>query len=202
MQPILDFIMQNSAYAPWVTFGMILLAGFNLPISLDAIMVLCAFLAATIIPEYTFPLYFSILIGSYFSAWIAYWFGRKVGIKLLKFRLFAKALPQERLIKVGNFYNKHGFLTLLIGRFIPFGVRNCIFMTTGMSSCSFKRFALRDSIACPFWVTTCFFSFYALGLNYELLLHRVKTVNLVIFSAFSVTVIALVWYKKRKKKCL
>ncbi len=90
MQPIIDFIVQHSSYAPWMTFILILLAGLNLPISLDAIIVLSAFLAATTIPEHTLPLYFSILIGAYFSAWVSYWVGRTVGTKLLKLRYFAK----------------------------------------------------------------------------------------------------------------
>lgn len=200
MQQIVEFIVKNSAYAPWMTFGCILLAGFNIPLSIDVIMVLSAFLAATTIPEHTFSLYLSILLGAYFSAWIAYWVGRKVGVKLFKLKWFAKILHKDRLTRVGAFYDKHGFLTLLIGRFIPFGIRNCIFMTTGMSHSHFGKFAFRDMIACFVWVTTCYYAFYHLGLNYQMLLQRVKIINLVIFLAFSVTVIGLFWYKKHKKK--
>ena len=200
MEKIIEFIIANSSYAPWMTLGLVLLAGFNLPISIDVIMVLSAFLAATTIPEHTFPPYFSILFGTYFSAWIAYWVGRILGVKLLKFRWFAKIMPEKRLTKVGAFYDKHGFLTLLIGRFIPLGVRNCIFMTTGMSHSHFGKFILRDMVACFIWATTCFYTFYSLGLNYQVLMQRVKIINLVIFVAFSVTVIGFLWYKKRKKK--
>jgi len=200
MQKIVEFIVEHSSYAPWMTFGMILLAGFNIPISIDVIMVLSAVLAATAIPEHTYSLYLSILIGAYFSAWIAYGVGRLLGKKLLKLRWFAKILHQERLTKVGAFYDKHGFLTLLFGRFIPFGIRNCIFMTAGMSHSHFGRFAMRDMVACFVWVTTCFYAFYNIGLNYQLLMQRVKIINIGIFLAFSVTVIGLVWYKKHKKK--
>ena len=202
MEPIVNFIVENSQYAHWMVFTLILLAGLNLPISIDVVMVLTAFLAATLIPEYTPFLFVSILLGTYFSAMICYWVGRKVGIKLLKIPYFAKLLPQERLEKVGKFYEKYGLLTLLIGRFIPFGIRNCIFMTTGMSKANFRQFILRDALACSLWTSVCFFGFYHLGQNYELLLSKVKTLNLFIFSAFGVTVIALVWYKKRRKNSL
>jgi len=200
MQSIVNFIAENSAFAPWMVFVLILLAGFNIPISIDVIMVLTAFLAATMIPEQTPFLFISVLFGTYFSAMICYWMGRKVGIKLLKIRYFAKLLPKERLEKVGKFYEKYGLLTLLIGRFIPFGVRNCIFMTTGMSKANFRKFILRDALACSIWASVCFFAFYRLGQNYEMLLSRVKTLNLFIFLAFGVTVIAFVWYKKYRKK--
>lgn len=200
MEPIVNFIVENSQFAPWMVFALILLAGLNLPISIDVVMVLTAFLAATLIPEHTMLLFFSILFGTYFSAMICYWVGRKLGIKLLKISYFAKLLPDERLKKVGKFYEKYGLLTLLVGRFIPFGVRNCIFMTTGMSKANFRKFIVRDALACSIWASVCFFGFYRLGQNYELLLSKVKTLNLFIFLAFGVTVIALVWYKKYRKK--
>ena len=200
MDAIVNFIVQNSSYAPFMVFFLILLAGFNIPISIDVVMVLTAFLAATLIPESAPILYFSILFGAYFSAMICYWVGRKVGLKLLKFRYFSKLLPKERLEKVGKFYEKYGLLTLLIGRFIPFGVRNCIFMTTGMSKANFRKFIIRDALACSIWATICFFGFYRLGQNYDILLSKVKTLNLFIFLAFGVTVIATIWYKKYRKK--
>lgn len=197
---LVEFIIKNSSYAPWLAFGSILLAGLNLPISVDLIVILSAFLAATMIPEHTFSLYISLLFGTYFSAWIAYWMGRKLGRKLLKIKWFSKILHRERLVKVAAFYEKHGFLTLFIGRFIPFGIRNCIFMTSGMSHSHFGKFALRDLIGCFTWVTLYYYAFYNLGLNYQTLLSHIKMVNLTIFSVFSVTVIGLFWYKKRKKK--
>ncbi|MBF5058733.1 Inner membrane protein [Candidatus Neptunochlamydia vexilliferae] len=200
MQQMINFIVENSAYAPWISFFLILLAGFNIPISIDVIMVVTAFLAATTIPEHTIPLFISVLVGTYFSAWICYWMGRKVGRKLLKFPYFAKLLPEHRLEKMGTFYEKYGLLTLMIGRFIPFGIRNCIFMTTGISQANFKNFIRRDALACTIWASVCFFGFYLLGQNYELLLAKVKMVNLFIFLAFGVTVIAFVWYKKQKRQ--
>lgn len=200
METLVNFIVEHSSYAPLMVFVLILLAGLNIPISIDVIMVLTAFLAATLIPEHTTILFVSILFGTYFSAIICYWVGRKIGIKLLKIRYFSKLLPAEKLEKVGKFYEKHGLLTLLVGRFIPFGIRNCIFMTTGMSKANFRKFIMRDALACLIWASVCFFGFYRLGQNYEALLSKVKTLNLFIFLAFGVTVIALVWYKKYRRK--
>ena len=199
MQQIIHFIVENSSYTPWITFFLILLAGFNIPVSVDMIIVLTAFLAATTIPELTPYLFISILVGAYFSAWICYWMGRKVGIKLLKIRYFAKLLPKNRLEKLEGFYRRYGLLTLVIGRFIPFGIRNCLFMTTGMCRASFKTFIWRDALACSVWVSVCFFAFYNLGQSYEILLQKVKTLNLFIFLAFGVTGIAFVCYKKYRK---
>ena len=200
MQSIFDFVVQNSAYVPWMIFLLILLAGLNLPISIDVIMVFAAFFAANLIPEHTLVLFISVLFGTYFSAIICYWLGRKLGIKLLKLHYFSKILPKKRLKKVRQFYEKYGLLTLLIGRFIPFGVRNCIFITTGMSKANFRTFVFRDALASSLWVSIMFFIFYQLGHAYEVLLLKIKTLNLYIFLGFGVTVIAFVWYKIYNKK--
>ncbi len=200
MDQVVQFIVENSRFAPWITLGLVLLAGLNIPISIDIVIVLSAFLAATTIPEHTFTLYTSLLVGCYFSAWIAYWVGRKLGRKLLKIRYFARMLPETRLKKVEAFYEKHGMLTLLIGRFIPFGVRNCIFMSTGISQSNFGKFIRRDALACTIWTTVCFFAYYSIGHNYEPLLQKLKTLNLFIFLAFGLAIIGLLSYRKYRKK--
>lgn len=199
MVNLIEWIISHAEHAHWFIFGALILAGVNIPISADVLIIVAAFLAATVIPEHSIHLFFSVFIGCYFSAWTAYWLGRLVGGKLLQYRWFAKLLPQTRLQKIHHFYEKYGFFTLLIGRFIPLGVRNCIFMSSGMSRMHFGKFALWDIVACLAWTSCSFFTFYAIGQNYETLWHYVKTFNLLIFAAFSVTLIALVWYKRRKK---
>ena len=202
MEHLFEIIVEYRAFAPWITFGLILLAGLNIPISIDVLIIINALLAAHTIPEYTIPLFLSILVGCYLSAWISYYVGRKFGRKLMKYKWFSKILCEKKLTQVSNFYKKYGFFALLIGRFIPCGVRNCIFMTTGMSKMSFKQFILRDAVAVLIWTGACFYLYYSIGLNFQALMHYVKTFNILIFSAFVMTIIGVVWYKKSKKKAL
>lgn len=197
---MIELILPHLAYAPLIAFCLILLAGMNLPISTDVILVTSAFIAGSVAPHLTLPLYFSILLGSYFSAWISYWFGRLIGTYMLKFSLFQKMFPSARLEKIERFYKKRGLLVLIFGRFIPFGTRNCLFMSAGLSKASFPKFALRDAIACPIWATTTFFLFYSLGANYQLLIHYLKMFNLIIFAAFAAGAVCFIWIKKRRKR--
>ncbi|MBS0615125.1 MAG: DedA family protein [Verrucomicrobia bacterium] len=195
MDGLISWITAHAAHAHWIIFGALLLAGFNIPISADLLIIASALLAATIIPEHTIHLYLAIFLGCYASAAIAYWVGRLVGKKLQRWRFFAKLLSPERLEKVQKFYHRRGFWTLLVGRFIPFGVRNCIFMSTGMSRLSFKKFALWDLLACFLWSLSVFTLIYYLGHNTQYL----KIFNLSLFSAFAVTLILFIWYKRKKK---
>lgn len=200
METLYHWIIEHAKAAPWILFGLFLLAGLNIPISIDILVVIASILAATILPESTLTLYLSAWAGCYFSGWLAYWMGRLVGYRLLKFKWMAKMLPPARLEKIGFFYQKHGFLTLLIGRFIPFGIRNGIFMSTGIARSSFKKFMLRDLIPVFIWTTSTFYLFHTLGSNYDLLVKYVKIINLTLFCSFGVTVIALICYKRRKAK--
>lgn len=199
METFISWLMQYADVAHWFIFGALILAGFNLPLSADLIIILSAFLGAAIVPEHLLYLYGAVVLGCIFSAWCAYWVGRLLGNKLKEYRWFAKILSPDRLEKIRGFYEKHGLLTLIIGRFIPFGVRNCIFMTTGMSKIPFSQFVMRDAIACFIWASSCFFLFYTLGQNYQVLYQHMKTFNLLIFSSFSLAVIGFVWYKRRKR---
>lgn len=199
MENLIQYIFQNAAYAHWIVFGALMLAGFNIPVSEDLMIIISAVLAAVVVPENTAKLFIAVFLGCYISDWVVYWMGRYFGPKLWNFSFFARTVDRKRLDQIQTYYEKYGFWTLLIGRFIPFGVRNCLFLTAGMGKMPFRRFLISDGIACVCSNTTLFTLAYFLGKNHEALWNAVKTFNIFLFSAFVVSVIALVWYKRRKK---
>lgn len=200
MENLYQWIISHAKEAPFALFGLFLLAGLNVPIPIDILLIIAALVSATCLPKYTLILFLSCFLGCYFSAQLSYWFGRLVAIKLLKFPFAKKILNEERLVKMHDFYKKYGFRTLLVGRFIPFGVRNALFMSTGISKSSFLTFALRDFFTSFLWSSTFFTLFYQLGANYDLLVKYTKLINIGLFLAFGVTVIAVIWYKRRRHK--
>ncbi len=200
MDALVEYLQKHAHNAHWYIFGGILLAGFNVPISIDLVVILAALLASSFVPDHLPHLYCSILFGCYLSACIAYWVGRTLSTRLMRFKLFNKMLSEERMEKVTSFFSRYGIWTFIIGRFIPFGVRNGLFMTCGISKMPFHKFLLRDGVACFIWVTIAFATFFLIGQNYQTLWASVKTFNLLIFTAFSVTVITSIWYKLKKKK--
>ncbi len=199
MEALTDLIVQHKDYAHWLIFGSILLAGLNIPISIDLMMICSALLAAHIMPENIFQIFAFTLSGCLISAWIAYWLGRKLGPRLMRLRFFHATFNEKRLEKSKHFYQKYGLWTFIVGRFIPFGVRNCMFMSSGLSRMSFKKFLLFDGIACTIWATASFTVFYFACANSATLMSNLKTFNIAIFSAFALAVISILWYKKKKK---
>jgi membrane-associated protein len=199
MDAIIQFIFENAQYAHWIIFGALMLAGLNIPISEDLMIIFSAVLSATVIPENTYKLFAAVFLGCYLSDWVCYWIGRKFGPKLWNIRWFAKSFDRKKIDTVHGYYEKYGFMTLLLGRFIPFGVRNVLFLTAGLGKMSFRKFILSDGIACILSNTALFTLAYTVGKNYEALLSSLKTFNIFLFSAFVVAVIGFIWYKRTKK---
>lgn len=199
MENIAELITRHAPNAHWYIFVALILAGFNIPFSADVLILVAAILAATVVPENFWQLFACVTIGCYLSAMCAYWLGRGLGTQLSKVKFFSKLLAPERLSRIKQFYEKYGIWTLVIGRFIPFGVRNCIFMSSGMSRVSFGKFILCDAFACLIWCSSAFYLFYTLGQNFEAVWQTLKTFNLLIFTGFSVTVIGTIWYKIKKR---
>lgn len=189
MEHLLTFIQNHAEHAHFFLFALALLAGLNVPISIDLLMIAGATLAATILPQNLYLLFFSLFLGCVLSAWIAFFLGRLLGSKLMS---------KKWMLKVQAFYQKRGPIALVLGRFIPFGVRNALYMSSGMSKLPFARFALWDGLACLLWSVLSFSLYYAVGKNIDTLHSHVKSANIAIFGAFSVTVIGIIWYKKRK----
>ncbi len=199
MDTLIQFIFEHAQYAHWIVFGALMLAGINVPISEDLMIILSAVLAATVIPENTEKLFIGVFLGCYISDWACYWIGRCLGPKLWNISWFAKTFDRKRIDQIHAYYGKYGFWTLSIGRFMPFGVRNCLFLTAGLGKMPFSKFLLSDGIACLCSNTLLFTLAYTVGKNYEVLLGSLKTFNILLFSSFVVLIIAFIWYKRKKK---
>jgi len=200
MDSIIAFICQNAEIAHFVIFALLILAGFCVPVSEDLMIVVSAVLAATVVPHHTVELFLAVFLGSYLSDWIAYGLGRFGGGKLMEKKWFAKSLKPKRLAKIHHFYEHYGFWTLLIGRFIPFGVRNALFITAGLGKMPFSRFILADGLACITSNSVLFFLAYKMGQNYEVLLSSLKWFNIGLFAFFAMTGIGVIWYKRKTQK--
>jgi membrane protein DedA with SNARE-associated domain len=198
MDSLIQFLISHAPIAHWIVFSALMLAGLNIPISEDLMIILSALLASTIVPENTYKLFAAVFLGCYLSDWVCYWIGRRFGPKLWDISWFARTFDRKRLDQCHSFYQRYGFTTLLIGRFIPFGVRNALFLTAGMGRMHFGKFLVSDGIACLLSNTTLFTLTYLVGQNYQIILDHLKIFNIILFSLFIFTGIFVVWYKRRK----
>ena len=196
MEELLQLIQANIQYAHLIIFGTLLLAGLNIPVSEDAMLFIAAILARSH-GEYLPHLFIGVYLGAYFSDLISYSLGRFLGPKLFEIRFFATMVPPERIDKIHSFYEKYGIVTLLIGRFIPFGVRNGLFLTAGLGKMNFVKFALTDLLACTISTIIFFTLYYHYG---NAVVEYVKEGNLIVFSLAAVIITVYLIRKRRQKK--
>ena len=191
---------------PITAFTGLMLAGFNIPVSEDIVVITGAILARGGLAPLA-PTIIAIYLGVILSDFVSYWLGTLIRKGALNFRFIKNLLPEKRLQKMQGYLEKYGIFTFIICRFIPFGVRNTLFMTSGFIKLPFKRFCLYDIIASIINVCTLFFLVYFLSddateaadIHSKL---RIVQIALLIFvaSIVSIIIFRLVSAISKKKK--
>lgn len=200
MESIVLWLCENSNQAPFLIFFLLVVAGFSLPISEDLLVLASGVVASTVLPEKTIQLFLAALFGSYISDAIAYGLGRFFGDKLYKLKWFQKRQSQGQMLS--QFYKKYGVWALVIGRCIPFGLRNGIFMTAGAAKMHFGRFMLSDGIACLAFSGALFSLAYSFGSNSESLYGHVQWGGIIIgvIALLVVSVFAFISWRRKALK--
>lgn len=181
-------------------FICLLLTGFSLPLSEDLLILIAGALVSICIPDHYLILFLTAYFGSLFSAWIAYWIGRRYGEALYTIKWFKNIINKERIKKLHTYYEKFGIFTFIIGRFFPGGIRNALFMTSGLGKMPFSIFILRDSLACLISVTLLFNLGYLFGIHYKTVIHWIETYDLFAIGFLAIAFATYIFYRSRFNK--
>ncbi|MEN9577629.1 MAG: hypothetical protein RJA70_638 [Pseudomonadota bacterium] len=154
--------MSHAGWAPLMVFGLLMLAGLNIPISEDAMIFISALIARER-PDLLWQLFFAVYAGAYLSDVLCYALGRRYGLRVWDIPWFNRMVPRGTVHKVGQFYDRYGVLVLIVGRFIPFGVRNALFLTAGIGKMNWTRFIVADLIAATISCVCFFWLYYTFG---------------------------------------
>lgn len=196
MDSVVEIIQNNIHLAPFIIFGVLLLAGLNLPVSEDLMIFITACLAHEH-TNYLYPLIIGLYLGIYGSDIISFSIGRILGPAVWKIKFLSKSLKKERVEQVGEYYSRYGIFVLLVGRFIPFGVRNLLFMSAGFVKIKWPKFMCWD-LAASVLTTAIYFSlYYTFGSK---VIQVIKDGNKVIFVVFICVCIGYLVYRKLKSR--
>lgn len=202
MLNVKDLLMGMVPYTQFISFGLLLLAGMNMPISEDVIFIVSASIAATLAPENRYYIFAGCFLGAVSSDIIAYCIGR-YGINrilssrtLIKLKLINPEKMERRIQKAVDYFERYGGKTIFFGRFIPFGVRNAIFMTCGIIRMNPLKFILIDTCALVCTSTILFTLGYTFGNNYEELFPYMNKYKFLIIGLLFVIVLILYVRKK------
>jgi phosphatidylserine decarboxylase precursor-related protein len=162
MPDFFSLLYQYIDFFPLVALIALLLAGFSLPFSEDLIIIMGALLchqdSALLVPTLA-----AIYIGVIASDFIAYKIGSMAGKGTIRNKLSASPFMEKKLNRMHGLMEKYGVFTFIVCRFIPFGVRNTLFMASGFFGLRLRIFALFDILAAMISVNTLFFLAYNLG---------------------------------------
>lgn len=200
MDTIFSYVCEHAHHAPWILFCLLLLSGFSLPISEDLILIGGGALASTCIPDHTVRLYLWLLFGCYGSAWIAYWIGRFFGPHILEISYLKSVITKNRVKQLNRYFSKFGLLTFIVGRFCPGGIRNALFMTSGMTKMPFYLLVLRDGLAALLSSSILFSIGYHFGKHFDTIkyyFHEYTHWFFIIFIFFIMVTLFFLWYNHR-----
>jgi len=162
MGAILSYLQAHINNVPLFVFVALLLGGFNLPISEDFLIIMSAALCQT--KTASIPIFYSaIFFGALLSDYLVYFWGYLLKRGSISNRFFKKFIKKERTTRISKALNKYGIFAYIIIRFIPFGVRNIMTMTSGFVGVKFYKFMIFDAIATLCSTSTLFWLVYFFG---------------------------------------
>jgi membrane-associated protein len=174
-----------------------LLVGFFLPG--DSLIFISGLLCATKPQLLNTPfiplillLMFAAIIGNIFG----YWFGKKVG-KNLYTRKDSFLFKKQHLITTKDFYEKHGGVALILGRFLPI-IRTFAPILAGVIKIDFKTFMLYNVIGAFSWIGGIATIAYLLGKKYPWIENYIGyiVIGLIVIT----TIPVLMTYLRSRKK--
>jgi len=135
-------------------FGVLLLCGLGLPVPEDIPLISAGYLIHLGQTTWAIAL-FMCMMGVLVGDSVIFWFGKRLGKKLLRSRLVMFFTTPKKILKVKAYYRKYGPKIILVGRFLP-GLRAPIFFVAGSSGLRYPKFITYDGIAAlvsvPVWL--------------------------------------------------
>jgi len=133
------------------------------------------------------------MVGAFINYYLALTLGRKFLLRYGKY-FFIK---EEALLKMENFFEKHGHISIFSGRLIP-GIRQLISIPAGLARMNLAQFSLFTALGAGIWALVLTLLGYIIGENQALIaeyLHEI-TLGVVITLVF----VGIGYYLYQKKR--
>jgi len=199
MFDIVAIISQYIEYYPLAAFIALILAGLNVPISEDLIIITGALICQGN-PSMLVPVFAATYAGVVISDYFPYILGSYIRKGTIKAKFLTELFSPRKIVRIHRYLDKYGIFTFIVGRFIPFGVRNTLFITSGLFGLRLRRFALYDTTAATISVSTLFFLAYHFGDAVEKPFQAVGIVLFVLFLSMITFVVVNIARKILKKR--
>ena len=183
-------------------FGVLLLCGLGLPVPEDIPLISAGYLIHLGQSTWVIALLVCML-GVLTGDSVIFWFGKRLGNKLLRSRLVMFFTTPKKILKIKAYYRKYGPKIIIAGRFLP-GLRAPIFFVAGSTGLRYRKFITYDGLAALVSVPVWLFVGSRFGNEIDSLLatiQRWKTIAMVSFAGIVLLyIVYIVWKAKVSKK--
>ena len=197
LSQIINFIVETVGQLGYAgIFIMMFLESSFFPFPSEVVMIPAGYLAYKGEMNMYLVILFGIL-GSLAGAIFNYYFALKLGRRFLMRYGKYILISEDTILKMEEFFNKHGHISTFFGRLIPV-VRQYISLPAGLARMNLFVFSVFTSLGAGIWVVILAFLGYFLGGNEELIkeyLHQIIIALLVLIVFFS-----YLYYKFTKRK--
>jgi len=132
------------------------------------------------------------MLGAFINYYLAFFLGRKILQRYGKY-FFIK---ESALVKMEDYFEKHGHISTFIGRLIP-GIRQLISIPAGLAHMNLATFSTYTALGAGIWALILVLLGYFIGENQELIDTYLKQITIGIVG---VLVLLALWYASRQKR--
>ena len=133
------------------------------------------------------------LLGALFNYYLARKYGRKGVLSFGKYFFFT----EDKLVKMENFFVKHGSFSTFVSRLIP-GVRQLVSLPAGLSKMELKKFTLYTTLGAGLWVVVLALLGYFIGSNEALLNEYLHQIVIVTLGLIAIGTVVYIQINKKK----
>ena len=196
LSQIINFIVETVSQLGYAgIFIMMFLESSFFPFPSEVVMIPAGYLAYKGEMNMYLVILFGIL-GSLAGAIFNYYFALKLGRRFLMRYGKYILISEDTILKMEDFFNKHGHISTFFGRLIPV-VRQYISLPAGLSRMNLFIFCLYTSLGAGIWVVILTVLGYYLGDNEGLVKEYLRYIIIVILISLAILVF---WYYKKLKK--
>jgi len=195
LHQLINFLVETIGSLGYIgIFALMFLESTFFPFPSEVVMIPAGFLAY----KGDMNLYIVMLmgiLGSLSGGLLNYYISKTLGRKLLLKYGHYVWFDEEKLLKMENFFKKHGEISTFNGRLIPV-VRQYISIPAGLSNMNIFKFSLFTVLGAGIWVVILTLLGYVLGSNQELINEYLKSIT--IATLITIVIISAIYIKLKK----
>ena len=197
MQEIVNFLVESIGSLGYLgIFVLMFLESSFFPFPSEVVMIPAGYLSYKGEMNIFVAVVFGILgsvAGALFNYFLASKFGRAFLLKYGKY-IFVK---EETLLKLEDFFEKHGHISTFNGRLIP-GIRQYISLPAGLANMHLGKFTLYTALGAGIWVVVLALLGYFLGQNEDLIHKYLKEITFITLAIIALITFAYYRYQKSR----